>query len=272
MVIPVFLYIHWHPDPELFRIGGLGVRHYSLLFATGILTAYLLLKKSFLQREIPVAVLDKLLIYVVVGTFLGARLGHCLFYDPGYYLRHPVEIFLPWSNTPEGFRFTGYQGLASHGAAIGILLSTWIFARKQHCSYIGTLDTIAPYIPLAGAVIRLGNLFNSEIIGRPAHVFWAFVFDRVDQVPRHPAQLYEACCYFILFIILYRFSRREKNTEQPGLLFGIMLTILFSVRFILEFFKHNQEAFEAKMMINMGQLLSIPLIAAGIIILWKRQK
>ncbi|ANH82547.1 prolipoprotein diacylglyceryl transferase [Niabella ginsenosidivorans] len=269
---PVFSYIHWHPDPELFRIGGLGVRYYSLLFAAGIIIAYLLLKKSLLQQKIPVAVLDKLLIYVVIGTFLGARLGHCLFYEPGYYLHHPLEIFIPWSSTTEGIRFTGYQGLASHGAALGILLSAWIYARKYHFPYMVILDTIAPYIPLAGAVIRLGNLFNSEIIGRPTRVPWAFVFDRVDQVPRHPAQLYESICYFALFLFLYRYSLRKKTTQQKGLLFSLLLTILFSIRFLLEFFKADQEAFEAGMLINMGQLLSLPLIAAGIILLFQRKK
>lgn len=269
----IFSYIHWHPNPEIVKFGGLSLRYYSVLFATGILLSFHLLRKRFQQQGIADTVAEKLFIYVVLGTFLGARVGHCLFYEPGYFLQHPWEILLPWEGLPweRNFRFTGYRGLASHGAALGILIAIRIFTKKARLSYLVMLDGLAPFVPLTGAFIRLGNLFNSEILGTPSHVAWAFIFDREDNIPRHPAQLYEAICYLILFFLLYRLSRKSYTNSKRGALFGVLLMCLFSIRFILEFFKADQVVFEAGMWLNMGQLLSLPLIIAGVFLFLRKK-
>lgn len=272
MHVPSFLYLHWHPDPEIFKVAGIGIRYYSLCFLSGISLSYIILRKDFIKKGIDLILLDRLLLYIVAGTIIGARLGHCLFYEPGYYLRHLQEIVLPWSGTPgqEGFHFTGYQGLASHGAALGILLSSWLFARRYRLPYLLILDLLAPFIPLAGAAIRLGNLFNSEIIGRPVHVQWAIVFDHIDQLPRHPAQIYETATYLAIFAILRYLSVKTMMERKEGMLLGLLLVLLFSARFMLEFFKEDQVGFESQLWLNMGQLMSLPFIILGIILMRRR--
>lgn len=273
MPVSSFLYLHWHPYPEIFKVAGVGLRYYSVCFLSGIGLSYIILSKDWAKKGAETVMLDRLLLYMVEGTVIGARLGHCLFYEPGYYLRHLPEIVLPWSGIPGqgSFHFTGYQGLASHGAAIGILLSAWLFARRYCFPYLLILDLIAPFIPLAGAAIRLGNLFNSEIIGKPARVPWALVFDLTDQLPRHPAQLYEAVAYLAIFAILRFLSVKTTMERKEGRLLGLLLVMLFSARFALEFFKENQVGFESQMWLNMGQLMSLPFIILGIVLMCRRQ-
>ena len=263
------LYITWNPDSMIIDLGFFAIRWYSLLFGLGFVLAYFILKHQFKREHVEIEKLDKLTIYVALATFIGARLGHVLFYDFDYYSRHIAEIFLPFSFDPE-FRFTGFQGLASHGAAIGILIALLLFSRKYKLSLFWLLDKLALVVPLAGALIRLGNLMNSEIIGKPATVEWAFVFVKVDRIPRHPTQLYEAIAYLIIFCILLLANRRSNM--RAGRIFGLFLILLFSVRFFLEFLKADQSDFEAGMILNMGQILSIPFIVAGAVIIAKSSK
>jgi len=258
-------FIHWDLNPEIIRIGGFGLRYYSLLFVSGIILGYLLLKKIYTLENIHLQQLDKLSIFVILGTVIGARLGHCLFYEPNYYLKFPLEIILPFHGTiGKDFQFVGYQGLASHGGAIGILLAVFIYSRKFKQPDLWILDRLAIVVALAGFFIRMGNFMNSEIIGSPSSVPWAIIFERVDYIPRHPAQLYEAFSYLIIFGFMYFYYRKKKANSPKGLLFGIFLISIFSVRFILEFLKESQVGFEKNMLLNMGQILSIPFIIAGI--------
>ena len=267
-------YVHWNIDPALFTTGGFTLRYYSLLFAGGIVSGYLVLKYICRQEGIPLKRLDRLSGYLFVGIIAGARLGHCLFYEPGYYLSKPLEIFLPWEGLPgtKGFHYTGFQGLASHGGAVGIAFAVLLFCRKYQMPFLRVMDTLAPVVPLTGAFIRIGNLFNSEIIGRPFAGPFAFVFDRVDQMPRHPAQLYEAAAYLVIFGILFFFLRRRAVHYHAGYLFGWLLVLIFIMRFLLEFFKEDQETFERHLPLDMGQLLSIPFIMAGVWLLWKASR
>lgn len=262
-------YIVWNPENSLIDLGFYSLRWYSLLFMLGFLFSYLILKRVFWKEGVPEEKLERLTIYVGLGAVLGARLGHCLFYDFDYYSENIAEIFLPFRLEPH-FEFTGYLGLASHGGAIGILLALLLYARSQRMDLLWVLDKLALVIPLACFFIRMGNLMNSEIVGKPTNVAWAFIFKQLDAVPRHPAQLYEALAYLFIFItlnILYRKSRREK-----GFIFGMFLVFMFSARFLIEFIKADQSAFEAGMLLNMGQLLSIPFILAGFILLSMRHK
>lgn len=203
------------------------------------------------QKEV-----DDLTIYMLIATVVGARLGHVLFYDPSYYFQNPQTILMVW----EG-------GLASHGGVIGVLIALYVFARKKNVSYLWVLDRISIVAALIFCMIRLGNLMNSEMIGIPTTQPWGFIFTSKDAIPRHPAQLYEAMHYFIWFIILLWIWYRLRNSMKSGILFSWSLIILFSLRFIDEFFKINQEQFEDGMILNMGQLLSAPFILAGIALL-----
>jgi len=262
-------YIQWNVDPEIFSLFGfISIRYYSLLFFTGLALGYLLVKKYFVDENVPVDKLDQLALFIFIGTLLGARIGHCLFYEPEYFLKHPLEILLPFRDIPgKGFTFTGFQGLASHGGAVGVLIAIIIFAKKSKTGLFWVLDRVAVAIPLTGACIRLGNLMNSEILGKPAQVSWAFVFNRVDGIPRHPAQLYEALLYLAIFILLVWMFPRFGKTRQQGFTFGVFLTLLFGVRIFVEFFKENQVGFEESLFINMGQILSIPFVIAGLVLI-----
>lgn len=258
------LQIKWEIDPEIFRIGGFGLRYYSLFFGLAFYSSYLILVKIYTKENIHLEYLNNLTMYVFIGTLIGARLGQVFFYEFVYYSNHLLEIVLPFRMDPvTGFEFTGFQGLASHGGAVGILILLAIYCKKYKQPFLSVADKLAIVIPLAGFFIRIGNLFNSEIIGKPFSGVWAFVFARVDTIPRHPAQLYEAISYLIVFLLLIRtYDAREKRLK-PGFLFGLFLILVFSIRFVIEFFKENQEAFENAMPINMGQILSIPLIFLG---------
>lgn len=268
------IYIHWNMDPVIFRLGAFSLRYYSVLFAGGILFSYIFLQQIFRQEGMDSRVFEKFALYIIIGTVAGARLGHCLFYEPGYFLRHPLEIILPWQGMPwtANFRFTGYQGLASHGGALGIFIAAFLFSKKYHFKLLWLLDRLCLAVPVAGGMVRLGNLMNSEIIGSPSKVPWAFIFEREDMIPRHPSQLYEALLYFSLFFVLYRLYKKIKTYGIDGILFGWFLTGLFLIRFVVEFFKANQEPFESALPLDMGQLLSIPFMIAGIILLYKKLK
>ncbi|WKN41517.1 prolipoprotein diacylglyceryl transferase [Tunicatimonas pelagia] len=266
----LFAFIQWTVSPEIVDLGFFTLRWYSLLFTTGILLSYYIVRKQFEQAKLPNEVFESLVMHVLVGMIVGMRLGHFLFYEPDAFLDRPLEIFLPVSFTPE-LRFTGYAGLASHGGAIGILISLWLFYRKYpKVSVWFVLDQLALVAPLVGAFIRLGNFFNSEMIGHPTSMPWAFVFPLVDQLPRHPAQLYEVASYLFIFAGLIAWKSRTRN-RPAGLIFSGLLINLFSARFVIEFFKINQVAFESNFVLNMGQLLSLPFIAIGIILYYSRR-
>jgi phosphatidylglycerol---prolipoprotein diacylglyceryl transferase len=252
--------IIWDVSPEIFPNWGLPVRWYGLLFASAFIVGQWILTRIYKAEGRTEHDVDIITLYMIVGTVVGARLGHTLFYAPGYYLSNPIEILKIW----EG-------GLASHGATIGILLALYLFSRKYKFNYLWVLDRIVIVVALGGAFIRLGNLMNSEIFGRPTDLPWGFVFVRQQEfshVARHPTQLYEALFAFLLFVGLYWLWKQRKSLLPLGMLFGLFVTFLFSFRFLVEFLKEPQEAFEAEMVLNMGQLLSIPLIIAGLIVLF----
>ncbi|MBD1397923.1 prolipoprotein diacylglyceryl transferase [Pontibacter sp. JH31] len=260
-------YITWDVSPSIFSIGSFEVRWYGLLFALAFVFGQRILTKIYVAEGRTEGDVDVITLYMIIGTVVGARLGHTLFYQPEYYLSNPIEILKIW----EG-------GLASHGATIGILLALWLFSRKHKFDYMWVLDRIVIVVALGGSLIRLGNLMNSEIFGRPTDLPWGFIFLRQSEyshVPRHPTQLYESFSVFLLFVLLYWLWKKYKEALPRGLLFGIFVTALFSFRFIVEFLKEDQVAKEATMALNIGQQLSIPLILAGLVILfmvWRNPK
>jgi phosphatidylglycerol---prolipoprotein diacylglyceryl transferase len=258
-------YIHWDIDPEIINIFGISLRYYSVLFVSGLILSYYILKRIYQKENIPFDKLDKLAIYGVIGMFVGMRLGHCLFYEPSYYFSHLLEIILPIQQTATGgYKFSGFQGLASHGGTLGLIIALIIYAKKTKESIIKTIDLIAVIAPLASCFIRLANLMNSEIIGYPTTVPWAFIFVRVDNLPRHPAQLYEAISYLLIFGLMFYLYKTKRERLQNGFFFGLVITLIFIARFIIEFVKERQVSFEEKMQFDMGQLLSIPFIVLGI--------
>ena len=361
-------YIIWNARPQLIDFGNFEIRYYSLLFALGFVVGYIILANIFRKKGLSPDIIDKLTVYMVLSTIIGARLGHCLFYEFDYYIQHPLEIFLPWQGTPGSadFRFTGFQGLASHGAAVGILIGIYLFSRRTKLSYLWTMDMIVIVTALAGSMIRTGNLMNSEIYGRPTNSKYGFIYvrdftniverqygseiedisyskikdgealgsfvpiemkvrfkrntseqyaaafgenvlpeflDRYDLDnnvqasgdsiaynvernirgpvlkysmlgnPRHPSQVYEALAYLLIFLILMYAYFKYGDRLQAGFIFGMFLALVFLARFFIEFIKENQEAFESQMTLNMGQILSIPFIAIGIIlIIWRYPK
>ncbi|MBN1790071.1 MAG: prolipoprotein diacylglyceryl transferase [Bacteroidales bacterium] len=364
-------YVIWNVKPQLLDFGRFEIRYYSLLFALGFITGYIILLRIFKKQGLTVELLDRLTIYMVVSTIIGARLGHCLFYEFDYYIQHPLEIILPWRGTVgEDFEFTGFQGLASHGAAIGILIGIYLFARKTKSSYLWTMDMIVIVTALAGCFIRLGNLMNSEIYGNPTQSNHGFVYthdltrlltekykgtiqhvsydkmkapplqdqagvpmqikieflrqikdeNRVRQfadvnllvdlarydfddnvfllrndsltyqiekrnkrlllmaqiggLPRHPSQIYEAASYLFIFLLLMYIFYAYNTRLRDGFIFGVFLFLVFIARFFIEFIKQNQESFEDTMSLNMGQVLSIPFVIAGlalIVLKWPKK-
>lgn len=247
-------YIHWNPDPVLIDLGFLQPKWYGVLFVTGFALGYVFFKREAVKQGIPVQRIDSLLFLVLGLSILCARLAHVFFYDWAQYRDNPAAIIRIW----EG-------GLASHGGGLGILLAVWIWCRfiaKENMWKI--LDLMAIPVPLAGAFIRLGNLWNSEILGKPSTLPWAFVFESRDAVPRHPVQLYEALCYVLGSVILYLIYRRY-GLQKRGLLVGAFLLVIFIPRFLLEFLKEPQEQYEQLFTLNTGQLLSIPFIIVGLV-------
>lgn len=258
------LVVHWAADPVAFHIFGFGVRWYSLFFAVGFILAYCILAKMFKNERVQSQYLDKFTIYIFVALLLGLRLGHCFFYEWSYYSSHLLEIIVPYDF--EKGEFTGYQGLASHGGAIGILLGMALYCYKTKVNPIWILDRLVIVIPMVGAFVRCGNLMNSEIYGIETTLPWGFVYElRYETVPKHPTQLYEAISYLLIFAGLMVYYFKKQGKMRPGLSFGVFLTVLFGMRFLIEFVKEDQEAFEQDMILNMGQCLSIPFILAGIV-------
>ncbi len=251
-------YIVWDVSPELFSIGSLSVRWYGLLWALGIWATLLITQKIFNHEKHPEVWVDKLFIYTVAGAIIGARLGHCLFYNPSYYLAHPWEMLFIWQG-----------GLASHGGAIGILISTWLFNKNiAKKGLIWVLDRLVIGVSLTGMLIRLGNLMNSEIYGGPTTLPWGFIFVRDGQTePMHPTQIYEMVYGIITFAITFWLYWKKDAGKKNGLLLGIYLLGTFLTRFLIEFIKNDQEAFEAGMLLNMGQILSIPFLIWGIFLI-----
>ncbi len=267
----MILSIVWDVSPVMFTfpswlplMGDREVRWYGLLFAASFVIGYVIMQKVFRREKIHNDVLDELSTYMLVATVVGARLGHCLFYEPAYYLANPIEILKVW----EG-------GLASHGAAVGIPLALYFFSRKHKKPVIWTLDRVVIVVALAGFLIRMGNLMNSEIFGHATTLPWGFYFIRYHDKamhadPRHPTQIYEGLVYLLTFVFLYRsYFTCNKGDRQPGFIFGWFLMLIFGSRFFIEFLKEPQVGFESTMTLNMGQWLSIPFVVAGFYIWYK---
>jgi prolipoprotein diacylglyceryl transferase len=268
-------FIYWNPSPEIFTIPGIDwpVRWYGLMWALAFIASHFFMNRIFKAEKRSEKALDTLTLYIILGTVLGARLGHCLFYGPWFdeelangaiiegYLSHPLNILKVY----EG-------GLASHGGASGILTAMILYCRKEKESWIWLFDRLVVVVPLAAMCIRLGNLINSEIIGKVTDVPWAFIFVQEDNLPRHPAQLYEAIFCFFLFILMYWLWKNKRDKVGPGFMFGVLCVLLFTERFFDEFLKENQADFEGSMALNMGQWLSIPFVLIGSFMIWRSFK
>jgi prolipoprotein diacylglyceryl transferase len=268
-------YITWTADPAIFTIGSREIRWYGLAFAAGFAIGYMIVSRMWKNEKLNPAWIDSLLMYTVVGTVVGARLGHCLFYMPEYYLSHPLEILMIWKG-----------GLASHGGTLGIVVAIYFYSKRiTHRSMLWTFDKLVVPTGLVAAFIRLGNLMNHEIYGHPTDLPWGFRFipaeyidawrrgmEPVFTAPSHPTQLYEATCYFLTFVLCMWLYFRKEAWKKEGLIFGVFLICIFGARFFIEFLKNDQEAFEADMILNMGQLLSIPFVLAGIYFVWRALK
>lgn len=277
MTIPA--YILWNPDIVAFSLGPIEVRWYSLLWCIGLFAVYQLMHYLFKEQKLGEDKFEPMFVYCFLGILIGARLGHCLFYEPEYFLSHPVEMFLPIRKFADGhWHFTGYEGLASHGGTLGLMLAIVLYSRSVKLNLMHVLDNVAIVTPICACAIRLGNLMNSEIIGRPTDVPWAFIFQRVDMQPRHPGQLYEALCYAVFFFIGWAIYRRSldikgvNKDKKPlfdirvgsGFYFGLCIFLIFLSRIFIEFTKENQVDFESSMTFNMGQLLSVPFVLLGL--------
>ena len=284
------LFIHWNPDLVFFQLGPLTVRWYGFCWLVGFTVAYLLVRRLYREQKIKDELFDPLFLYCFMGILIGARLGHCIFYEPDYFLtswQGFVEMFLPirfvdgnmsyagnwlFQMTGGAAAFIGYEGLASHGGTLGLMIALWLYVRKTKLSLWRVLDNIAIATGSMACFIRLGNLMNSEIIGKVTEVPWAFIFERVDQMPRHPGQLYEAIAYAILFGIMWYLHKRMPEKIGTGWYFGFCLTYIFTFRFFIEYTKEVQEAFEASLPLDMGQILSIPFVLLGVYCMIRAKK
>ena len=266
----ILLKLHWEPSATLFKIGSFGIHYYSLMFVLAFSLGFNSMKRMYLKEKVSIETLETMLFYIVISTLIGARLGHVLFYDWAYYQNHLIEIFLPITSNPDGgYSFVGFRGLASHGAAIGILLGIIIYQRNNPYKPLAwILDRLIIPTTLGAAFVRIGNFFNSEIVGNyTGNNFGVIFVNRGELLPRHPAQLYEAIAYFALFFFL-RFLYRKRLQHQDGFLVGVFMMILFSIRFMIEFVKESQGGFETSLpLLSTGQWLSIPLILAGFIVI-----
>ena len=283
-------FINWNPDVVAFHLGFVSVRWYGLCWCLGLIAVYMLMHRLYKEQKLGEDKFDPMFFYCFVGILVGARLGHCLFYEPSYYLHHLTEMFLPikessrpelWTTwlmwLPTGndgthWVMTGYEGLASHGGTLGLMLALVLYARRVGLPLLHVLDNVGIVTPVCACAIRLGNLMNSEIIGRPTDVPWAFIFERVDQLPRHPGQLYEALCYACFFFVGWYIYRRRPSLVSTGFFFGLCLFMIFTSRIFIEYTKENQVDFENGMLFNMGQLLSVPFVLLGLWCMWRGMK
>ena len=270
------LYIYWNPDTVLCHLGPLTIRWYSTCWLIGLLLSYFTVKYLYRKLNLPDEKFEPLFLYCFIGILIGARLGHCLFYEPDYFLSsgtHMIEMLLPIRQDMYGsWHFTGYEGLASHGGTIGIILALLLYSRNLKVKMWTVLDTISISVPITAGFIRMGNLMNSEIIGKPTDVPRAFIFERVDMLPRHPGQLYEAIAYFCFFFVLWYFWRKKPQLVGTSFFFGLDILLIFTFRFFIEYTKEGQEAFEEGLPFDMGQILSIPFILMGAYFTWKGWK
>ncbi len=244
----------WNIDPNIFHYGSLQLRWYGLLFVSSFFIGMALVTWMFTRENVPTDDLDNLLLAAIAGTVIGARLMHCLAYQPDYFLSHPVEILKVWKG-----------GLASHGGMLGMMIVLYLYARRKHLSYTWLLSRLTIPGMIVAAFVRFGNFFNSEILGLPTDVPWAVVFARVDQLPRHPVQLYEAFSYLIIFVILLTIYKRTSFDFSARILPGVFAVLLFGARFVLEYFKTRQADYTTSIPFTTGQLLSIPVILVGLI-------
>ena len=276
-------YIVWNPDLEAFRFWIIAVRWYGLMWIIGFALGYFLVRRLYKEQKIKDELFDPLFIYCFFGILIGARLGHCIFYQPEDFLtswQGIVEMIFPirlgndgsWLGQTFGFYLIGYAGLASHGGTLGLMIALWLYVRKTKLNIWTVLDNIAIATGSMACCIRLGNLMNSEIIGKITDVPWAFIFERVDTMPRHPGQLYEAIAYAILFFIMWALHKRMPEKIGTGWYFGFCLAYIFTFRFFIEYTKEIQEAFEASLPIDMGQILSIPFILLGVYCMLRAKK
>ena len=276
-------YIVWNPDLVAFRLGPFAIRWYGLMWLIGFVLGYFIVRRLYKEQKIKDELFDPLFIYCFFGILIGARLGHCIFYQPEDFLtswKGIVEMIFPiligndgsWLGQTFGFYIIGYAGLASHGGTLGLMIALWLYVRKTKLSIWTVLDNIAIATGSMACCIRLGNLMNSEIIGKITDVPWAFIFERVDAVPRHPGQLYEAIAYAILFIVMWVLHKKMPQKIGTGWYFGFCLTYIFTFRFFIEYTKEIQEAFEASLPLDMGQILSIPFIILGVYCMIRAKK
>ncbi len=251
----------WNVSPEIYSIGFLKIRWYSLMFIIGFLGSYHIMRQMYRTAGHHDALVSSLLTWVILGTIIGARLGHCLFYDPSFYFSKPLEILQVWKG-----------GLASHGGFTGVMLAIFFYCRRYRMNFLWVVDRATIGGLLIAALIRIGNFFNSEMIGTPSQLPWAIIFTKTDNVPRHPAQLYESLAYFAIFLLLSALYRFTAIAKHPGRLWGVALAVSFTARFFLEFYKENQAAFEQDMFINMGQVLSVPFVSLGLFLMLRKSK
>ena len=243
----------WSANPVALSFGGLHIYWYGIFFAAAILVGLEFMKWVFRLEQKDVALLDSMFLYIVVGIVVGARLGHCLFYDPAFYLANPLKILAIW----EG-------GLASHGGGLGVIIALYLYVKKYKMGYLWLLDRVAIPTALFGFFVRMGNFMNSEIVGHQTLAPWGVVFSKIDMLPRHPTQLYEAFGYLVIFSLLALLYKIKHEKLGEGFLFGLFLTLLFSVRIAVEFVKEKQEAYTLETLLSTGQLLSIPFVLLGV--------
>ncbi|MFQ3341014.1 MAG: phosphatidylglycerol:prolipoprotein diacylglycerol transferase [Flavobacteriaceae bacterium] len=266
--------IDWAPSETLFKIGSFGIHYYSLMFIIAFGLGYYMMKKVFDEEKIPLEYLESLFVYMIISVLLGARLGDVFFYSWDYYQDHLLEVLLPIRDTPTGYTFTGFRGLASHGAVIGTLIGLYLYKRKfTHKSLLWLLDCVTVPIAIGASFVRFGNFFNSEIVGKYTDSNFGVVFlNRDESLPRHPAQLYEALGYIVLFFVLKQ-TYRTENKNKPGFMLGLFFTGMFVVRFLVEFLKESQGGFEEIMpLFSTGQWLSIPFIMLGGFLMLRKSK
>jgi prolipoprotein diacylglyceryl transferase len=256
-------FIHWNVDPEIFQLGPFSVRWYGFLFASGFLLGYYIAEKMLKSENVSQKWIDSLFFYIIIATIVGARLGHVFFYGWDYYSQHPAEIFMVW-----------HGGLASHGGTLGILIALIIHSKLiTKRSVLWSLDRVVVPTALVAAFIRLGNLMNSEIYGIQTSLPWGFIFERNGEtVAKHPTQIYEALAYILTFVVLFYMYWKTRAKYREGLIFGLFFTAIFGARFLIEFIKEDQEAFEAGMALNMGQWLSIPFVLGGLYLAFRAVK